>query len=169
MPQAIKNTQKDTSLDGGLSKEFNMLSKFERRLLRMGSTGAVLSHIVEDELERHPWKLFFYMPTPFPMPPPGRMIGFITLNVIYNAVAQTPKAKWARELVKDSLKADLDPNYINKMLKETSKGVRVSKKQVGQYLWKTFSTDVKRVSLYHWNKVKTKRAKCKADRQNKPR
>lgn len=162
MPDIAKQAIKDRCL----SKEFNALTKFERRLLRMGATGAVLSHIVEDELERHPWKLFFYMPTPFPMPPPGRMIGFITLNVIYNAVAQTPKAKWARGLVKDSLKAELDPDYISAMLKETGKNVRVSKKKVGQYLWTTFSTDVKRVSLYHWNKIKAKREKRKADKKN---
>lgn len=132
---------------------FNNLSLIDRGFLKVGRLNAAMSIIANDELHRHPWKLFFYVPTPFPMPPPGRMIGFITLNVIYNSVARTEKAKWARSLVKASWREEPCMTASAQFLKITRSGkVSVRKAKVLSTMWRDFSSNVGDAALYHWNR-----------------
>ncbi len=138
---------------GQIIAEFNSLSFFDRASLRIGRLTDTLSTIVNDELHRHPWKLFFYIPTPFPMPPPGRMIGFITLNAIYNTFSPTKKAKWARGLVKESWAKTPCMLETSKFVKITKKGaISVRKTKVVGEMWKSFSENVGEAASFHWNK-----------------
>lgn len=138
-----------------MKAEFNELSKFDRNVLRVSQLAATLSHIVNDELKRHPWKIVFYMPTPF-ITIPGRMAGFIACNAVYNAVAQTEKAKWARGEVKKCFATEPKVVDFEDCFKLKKDGTyAVNKTKVLDRFWKAFSDDIKDAARFHAEKLKT--------------